>query len=100
VTKDTFTNYLREVVRLLEVKTEVKDYGDLCRAAFPSKDEAKKNLFKQLEYTDKGIKIVEEDMSLLKLPMGKKILVKALRSGFELTKKEFIGSINDTYDQK
>jgi hypothetical protein len=100
IAKETFKNYLREVVRFLEMKDEVNSYGDLCRAAFPSKEIAEQNLMKQLDFTDKGIKIVEEDSSILKIPMGRKIVVKALRQGFKLTKKEFINSLNDTYDDK
>ncbi len=98
VAKSTFKNYLTEVVKLLEIKSEVNDYGDLCRAAFPSKEKAEQNLMRQLEFTDKGIKIVEEDSTILKIPMGRKIIVKALRQGFNLTKKEFITSLNDTYN--
>ncbi|MFX1599163.1 MAG: hypothetical protein ACFFB6_01050 [Promethearchaeota archaeon] len=100
VAKGTFENYLKEVVKLLEINNEVKNYGDLCRAAFPLKEIAEKNLMKQLDYTDKGIQIVEEDSSILKLPMGRKIIVKALRKGFELTKVDFIKALNDTYDNK
>jgi hypothetical protein len=98
VAKDTFTNYLKEVVKLLEIENEVDNYGDLCRAAFPSKEAAEQNLMKQLDFTDKGIKIVEHDSTILKIPMGRKIIVKALREGFNLTKKEFIASLNDTYN--
>ncbi|MFX0042620.1 MAG: hypothetical protein ACFE8L_06895 [Candidatus Hodarchaeota archaeon] len=100
VSKDTFTNYLREVIALLNVKDNIDNYGDLCRTAFKSKEVAQKNLMKQLEYTDKGIKIIEEDHSLLNIPLGRRIIVNALRKGFEQTKKEFIEALNDTYNQK
>jgi len=100
VAKETFRNYLKEVVRFLEIKDEIDNYGDLCRVAFPSKEIAEQNLMKQIEFTDMGIKIVEEDIGILKIPMGRKIIVKALRQGFNLTKKEFITSLNDTYDNK
>lgn len=100
VAKETFKNYLKEVVRFLEIKDEIDNYGDLCRVAFPSKEVAEQNLMKQLDFTEMGIKIVEEDIGILKIPMGRKIIVKALRQGFNLTKKEFIASLNDTYDNK
>ncbi len=100
VAKETFRNYLKEVVRFLEIKDEIDNYGDLCRVAFPSKEVAEQNLMKQIEFTDMGIKIVEEDIGILKIPMGRKIIVKALRQGFNLTKKEFITSLNDTYNNK
>ncbi len=84
----------------MEIREVVDNYGDLCRAAFPSKEIAEKILSKQLDFTDRGIKIVEEDPSILKIPMGRKIIVKALRQGFNLTKKEFFISLNDTYNNK
>ncbi|MFX1410167.1 MAG: hypothetical protein ACFFA6_07435 [Promethearchaeota archaeon] len=100
VAKDTFINYLREVIALLRIKDDVESYGDLCRAAFKTKEEAEQNLMKQLDFTDKGIKIIEEDPTLLNIPLGRKIIVNALRKGFEETKKEFIQSLNDTYNLK
>lgn len=95
--KDTFINYLKEVKTFLEVKEDVKDYGDLCRAAFKTKEIASRNLMKQLKLTENGIKIIEDDPSILSIPTGKKIIIKALRKGFEATKKEFLEAIDDTY---
>jgi hypothetical protein len=100
VSKETFTNYLKEVIALLNVEDNIDNYGDLCRTAFKSKEEAQKNLMKQLEYTEKSIKIIEEDHSLLNIPLGRRIIVNALRKGFEQTKKEFIEALDDTYNQK
>ncbi len=100
VVKETFINYVKEVVKLLDVREDVENYGDLCRIAFKSKKIADKNLMKQLSFTEEGIKIVEEDPSILKLPVGRKIIVKALRKGFEMTKEEFIKALNDTYTNK
>ena len=100
VAKETFVNYFKEVVKLLDVKDDVEDYGDLCRVAFKSKEVAEENLKKQLNFTERGIKIVENDLSILKIPIGKKIIVKTLRKGFEETKREFFNSLNETYNQK
>lgn len=100
VAKETFINYLNEVVKLLNVKEDVEDYGDLCRIAFKTKEVAEQNLMNQLNYTDEGIKIVEKDPSILKILVGRKIIVKALRRGFEKTKEEFIKSLNETYNHK
>ena len=100
VAKETFINYLKEVIKLLDIEEDVKDYGDLCRIAFQSKEIAERNLLKQLDFTDKGIKIVEEDLSILKIPVGRRIIVKTLRKGFIETKKEFIKSLNETYNHK
>jgi hypothetical protein len=91
-------NYLREVKTFLGVEEHVTDYSDLARDAFKSKELATKNLMKQLEFTERGISIIEEDPSILSLPAGKKIIVKSLRKGFEESKKDFLKAIDETYD--
>lgn len=98
ITKETFINYVKKVVIFLKVEEEVSDYGDLCRIAYKTKDSAEQNLMKQMEYTDKSISLIEKDPSILSVPVGKKIIIKALRKGFEETKKEFIKAINETYE--
>jgi uncharacterized lipoprotein YehR (DUF1307 family) len=96
--KETFINYLEEVRTFLSVEEDVKEYTDLARVAFKTKEIATTNLMKQLEFTEKGIKIIEKDPSILSLPAGKKIIIRALRKGFEETRKEFLESIDDTFD--
>jgi len=98
ITRNTFINYVKKVVAFLQVEEEVNDYGDLCRSAFKDKEFAKETLMKQMEYTDKSISLIEKDLSILSVPVGKKIIIKVLRKGFEETKKEFIKSINETYE--
>lgn len=98
ITKKTFINYVKKVVAFLKVEGDVNNYGDLCRSAFKNKDFAKNTLMKQLEYTDKSISLIEKDPSILSVPVGKRIIIKTLRKGFEETKKEFIKAINETYD--
>ncbi|MFX1498940.1 MAG: hypothetical protein ACFFBH_15550 [Promethearchaeota archaeon] len=100
IAKKTFINYVKEVVSFLIVAEEVNDYGDLCRIAFSTKENAQKNLMKQLEYTDESISLIEEDPSILSIPVAKRIIVKVLRKGFEQTKKEFMKALNDTYNHK
>ena len=96
--RETFINYLREVKTFLSVEEHVNDYTDLAKGAFKSKEIATKNLKKQLEFTERGISIIEEDPSILSLPTGKKIIVKSLRKGFEESKKDFFKGIDETYD--
>ena len=98
ITRETFINYVKKVVAFLQVEEKVNDYGDLCRSAFKNKEYAKENLMKQLEHTDESITLIEKDPSILSVPVGKRIIIKALRKGFEETKKEFIKAINETYD--
>ena len=97
-TKETFINYLKEIRAFLGVEEDVHDYSDLARFAFKKKELATKNLMKQLDFTDKSIRIIEEDPTILSLPAGKKIIIRSLRKGFEETKKEFLEAIDDTYE--
>ncbi|MCK4383784.1 MAG: hypothetical protein KAW66_10855 [Candidatus Lokiarchaeota archaeon] len=96
--KETFINYLREVKSFLSVEENVTDYRELTRSAFKSKEIASKNLKKQLKFTERGIRLIEDDPSILSLPAGKKIIIKSLRKGFEETKKDFFKGIDETYD--
>jgi uncharacterized lipoprotein YehR (DUF1307 family) len=96
--RETFINYLREVKTFLGVEEHVNNYSDLARSAFKSKEIATKNLKKQLEFTERGISIIEDDPSILSLPAGKKIIIKSLRKGFEESKKDFLKAIDETYD--
>ncbi len=100
IIKETFINYLKEVIKLLDVEDDVKNYGALCRVAFKTKELAEENLKRQLNFTDDAIKIIEEDLSILKVLVGKKILIKVLRRGFLVTKEEFKNGLIDTYNEK
>ena len=94
----TFENYLKELASLLSVKEEVKDYPELCKKAFITKEKAREKLLNQLKLTEESIKIVEEDPSILKVPVGRRVIIRVLRKGFDLTKKEFIDSISEIYE--
>jgi len=98
ITKDTYVNYLEEVIKLLNVREDIDNYGDLCREAFKTEKRAKDDLVKQLDFNEMRIKVVEEDPSIIKLSVGRGIIVKALRSGFEETKREFYAALDDTYE--
>jgi len=98
ITKQTFINYLKQVKFFLNVKEDVNNYGELSRAAFKTKELAKETLSKQLDYTNKCISLIEEDPSILSFSIGRRIILKALRKGFEGTKTEFFKSIEETYE--
>ncbi|MHA1149593.1 MAG: hypothetical protein ACTSR8_15265 [Promethearchaeota archaeon] len=99
ITKECYISQVKETLLLLRVDDEnIASYDDLCRAVFKTRDEAYKSLMRQLDYNEAGIKIVEQDPSILKLLTGRNIIVKALRKGFEITKKELIESLNQTFN--
>ncbi len=95
--KKTFISQIKEATILLKVEEEIVDYGGLVRAAFKNKEEAYENLVKQLDFTDQCLKIVEKDLSILKLLAGRNIIMKILRKAFEQTRIDFIDNLNNIY---
>ncbi len=90
VTKKCFITQVEETILFFNVK----DYNELSRAAFKSKEKAYQALIRQLDYNDEGISIVEQDDSILKVPLGKNIILKVLRMGFEMTKENLIKELD------
>jgi len=98
VTKKCFITQVEESILFLNIKDKVDNYNELSRAAFKSKDKAYQALKRQLDYNEEGIAIVEQDDSILKVPLGKNIILKVLRAGFELTKKSLIEDLNEIFN--
>ena len=94
VTKKCFITQLEESVLLLKVNGDIKDYADLSRAAFKTKERAYQALMRQLDYNEEGISIVESDDSILKVPVAKNVILTILRKGFELTKTQLIEELD------
>ncbi len=98
VTKKCFETQVEESLLFLKVEEDIKDYSELSRAAFKSKEKAYQALKRQLDFNEEGISIVEEDNSILKVPMGKNIILKVLRKGFELTKNQLITELDHIFN--
>jgi hypothetical protein len=94
ITRNSFISQVEECVLFLNIKEDVKNYDELSRAAFKTKEKAYEALKRQLDYNDDGIIIVEEDDSILNIPTGKNIIVSVLRKGFERTKKSLIDELD------
>jgi len=99
ITKDCFITQVEETLAFFQVdKTDIETYDDLCREVFKSKEDAFQSLMRQLDYNEAGIIIVEKDPNILKIATGKNIIVKTLRKGFEITKKELIEGLENAYN--
>ena len=98
VTKKCFITQVEESLIFLKVDEEIGDYAELSRAAFKTKEEAYQALIRQLDYNEEGISIVEKDDAILSVPVGKKIILNVLRKAFELTKKQLIEELDNTYN--
>lgn len=98
VTKKCFETQVEESLLFLKVEEDIKDYTELSRAAFKYKEKAYQALKRQLDFNEEGISIVEEDDSILKVPIGKNIILKVLRKGFELTKEQLIEELDHIFN--
>ncbi|MDX1798538.1 MAG: hypothetical protein R3255_07810 [Candidatus Lokiarchaeia archaeon] len=98
VTKKCFITQVEETILFFNVKNDLKDYNELSRLAFKTKEKAYEALKRQLDYNDEGISIVEKDDSILKVPLGKNIILKVLRMGFEMTKEKLIEELDTIFN--
>jgi len=98
VTRKCFITQLEETILFFNVKDVVKDYSELSRATFKSKERAYQALKRQLDYNEEGISIVEQDDSILKVPLGKNVILKVLRAGFEMTKEKLIEELDEIFN--
>ncbi len=94
ITKKSFISQVEECILFLNIKEDVKNYNELSRAAFKTKEKAYEALKRQLDYNEDGIAIVEQDDSILNVPVGKNIIISVLRKGFEETKKSLIEELD------
>ena len=98
VTLKLFNTQVEESVLFLKVRDDIKNYSELSRATFKTKEIAYQALKRQLDYNEEGIVIVEEDDKILKIPIGKNIILKVLRKGFEITKKGLIDELDEIFN--
>jgi len=99
ITKKSFISQVEESILFLSVRKEdITDYNDLSRATFNTKKTAYKALLRQLDYNEQGIQIVLQDDSILKVPVGKKVILTVLKKGFELTKRQLIEDLDSTFN--
>ena len=94
ITKQSFITQVEESILLLQTQEDVRDYNELSKATFKTKESAYKALKRQLDYNEAGISIVEKDDSILNVMAGKNIILKALRKGFERTKEKLIEELD------
>ncbi|KKM84549.1 hypothetical protein LCGC14_1298040 [marine sediment metagenome] len=99
ITKKSFISQVEEIILFLKVKKEkITDWDDLLRATFATKEIAYQALKRQLDYNEQGILIVEEDDSILKVLVGKKVILSVLIKGFDLVKKQLIEDLDSIFN--
>ena len=95
--KEAFQTQVQEAILFLGVTDDSNTYDDLVKSVFKTKEKALFSLTRQLNFNDVGIKVVEQDSTILKMPTGRNIIVKVLRKGFEKTKEDLIKRLDHIF---
>jgi len=95
--KEAFQTQVQEAILFLGVTDDSNTYDDLVKSVFKTKEKALFSLTRQLNFNDVGIKVVEQDSTILKMPTGRNIIVKVLRKGFEKTKQDLISRLENIF---
>ena len=95
--KKVFIHQIKEALILFKVKQEVENYNSLIRAAFKTKEEARKHLITQLDLYDECLRIIERDLSILTFPTARKRIFNVLKKGSEESNKDFISNLDEIY---
>ncbi len=99
ISKDSFISQVKESITLLSVNTNsIENYQDLYKRAYETKENALKSLLKQLDFNERGIKILESDVNILKIISGKSIIVRTLRKGFDQTRNELFEDLEKNFN--
>jgi hypothetical protein len=98
ITRQSFITQVEECVLLLNVKEDVNSYNELSKAAFKTREKALNALKRQLDFNEKGIEILEQDDSILKVFAGKNVIMTVLRKGFEKTKQFLITDLSNIFN--
>lgn len=95
--KEAFQTQVQEAILFLGVTDDSNTYDNLVKSVFKTKEKALFSLTRQLNFNDMGIKVVEQDSTILKMPTGRNIIVKVLRKGFEKTKEDLIKRLDHIF---
>ncbi|MHA1338544.1 MAG: hypothetical protein ACTSRZ_02965 [Promethearchaeota archaeon] len=93
-TRETFKYQVKPLIDMLKCMDEARNYEELSVKTFKTADNARKALSMQLDSMERGLKKIEEDISILNIPAGRDLILKILKKGFKDTKQELIGDID------
>ncbi len=96
--KNTFKYQMIPLYKLLSVEKEnINNYDDLCKEAFSTKDECKNILLAQLDSMRKGLKVIQQDLSILDIMTARETIFRVLKKGFDRKAKDFLDEIDEIY---
>ncbi len=99
--KLTFEWQVRPTLRMLKTEDEdIHNYHELVLKSFSSADECKTILRKQLDYMQYGLKVIQEDMSILNIPTARDFIFRILTKGFARKTEEFMRDIDVIFNSE
>jgi hypothetical protein len=98
--KKTYKAQVIPLIALLKNDSdEMNTYEELAKDTFKTKEKTLNALTGQFEYMEWGLKTIEQDKSILNLPMGRDILLKILIQGFTETKNELVSETEAMFNE-
>ncbi len=83
----TFRHRVVETHQMMKIP-DANTYGDIIKGTYPEFKHAKKELFKQVRYTQRAINLIIKDISILKVPeVLKTPVINVLKMGYKTTLK-------------
>jgi len=93
----TYRHRIVETANMMKVG-ESTSYEEIIKKTYLDEKTAKKQLFKQIGYTQKAINLIIQDMSVLKIPeMIKRPVIDVLKMGYKHTLEYLKGTTQDLY---
>ena len=89
--KKTFEAQILGILPILQVDTDmpIKNYPNLCRAAFKNAEECKTSLNLQTDAMLCGQAIIKEDLSILNIIAARELIFRVLQKGFAQKIQDF-----------
>jgi len=93
----TYRHRIVETANMMKVG-ESTSYEEIIKKTYLDEKTAKKQLFKQIGYTQKAINLIIQDMSVFKIPeMIKRPVIDVLKMGYKHTLEYLKGTTQDLY---
>ena len=95
--KKIFENQVIPIVQLLMVEdASIYDYPSLCKAAC-TKSEIESLLTAQVNAMEESIKVIEEDLSILNVPIARDFVIRVIKEGIKIKRNSFFIELDQIY---
>jgi hypothetical protein len=99
--KLTFEWEIRPTMRMLKVDDpDITGYHSMVVKTFPNAEECKEVLRKQLDYMQYGLKVIQQDMTILNIPTARDFIFRILTKGFARKTDQFMNDIDVIFNSE